>query len=142
MDETIVENADLRSKFQNLERAMRSINLSEQKKTETMGFLAESFKVDDCFNSVNIDTSKSAINASLLSDIEIYDGKQPSKLGEWFADIELAASQLGKNEIEVAWVKSRGLIRNAIMNAITKDKEAKWKDIKDEIEKNIHTRTS
>ena len=71
-----------------------------------MGILAESFKAltttlqnaNNSFSAVNIDISKSALNASLLSD---YDGKQPSKLGEWFTDIELAANQLGKKETKL-----------------------------------------
>ena len=58
-------------------------------------------------------------------------GKTLSQLEEWLTDIETASELTGKSRTKLAQVKSRGLVRTLISEALTAQKN--WEEIKDSL---------
>ena len=74
---------------------------------------------------------KTSLESSLLQDIPILNGQDSSQLEDWLMDIETASELTGKSRTKLAWVKSRGLVRTLISEALTAQKN--WEEIKDSL---------
>ena len=72
-----------------------------------------------------------SLENSLLQDIPILNGNDSSQLEDWLTDIETASELTGESRIKLAQVKSRGLVRTLISEALTLNKT--WEDIKDSL---------
>ena len=68
---------------------------------------------------------------SLLQDIPILNGNDSSQLEDWLTDIETASELTGESRTRLAQVKSRGLARTLISDALSLHKT--WEDIKDSL---------
>ena len=81
----------------------------------------------------------------MLQDIPILNGNDSSQLEDWLTDIETASELMGKSRTQLAQVKSKGLVRTLISEALTLNKT--WEDIKDSLclkicNSDIHTSIS
>ena len=74
---------------------------------------------------------KTSLESSLLHDIPILNGQDSSQLEDWLMDIETASELTGKSRTKLAQVKSRGLVRTLISEALTAQKN--WEEIKDSL---------
>ena len=74
---------------------------------------------------------KTSLESSLLQDIPILNGQDSSQLEDWLMDIETASELTGKSRTKLAQVKSRGLVRTLISEALTVQKS--WDEIKDSL---------
>ena len=74
---------------------------------------------------------KTSLESSLLQDIPILNGQDSSQLEDWLTDIETASELTGKSRTKLAQVKSRGLVRTLISEALTAQKN--WEEIKDSL---------
>ena len=88
---------------------------------------------------------KMSLENSLLQDIPILNGNDPSKLEDWLTDIETASELTGESRTKLAQAKSRGLVRTLISEALTLNKT--WEDIRDSLHlkicnSDIHTSIS
>ena len=62
---------------------------------------------------------KTSLENSLLQDIPILNGNDSSQLEDWLTDIETASDLMGKSITKLAQVKSKGLVRTLISEALT-----------------------
>ena len=88
---------------------------------------------------------KISLESSLLQDITILNGNDSSQLEDWLTDIETTSELMGKSRTKLAQVKSKGLVRTLISEALTLNKT--WEDIKDSLHlkicnSDIHTSIS
>ena len=74
---------------------------------------------------------KTSLESSLLQDIPILNGQDSSQLEDWLTDIETASELRGESRTKLAQVKSRGLVRTLISEALTAQKN--WEEIKDSL---------
>ena len=74
---------------------------------------------------------KTSLESSLLHDIPILNGQDSSQLEDWLTDIETASELTGKSRTKLAQVKSRGLVRTLISEALTAQKS--WEELKDSL---------
>ena len=74
---------------------------------------------------------KTSLESSLLQDIPILNGQDSSQLEDWLTDIETASELTGKGRTKLAQVKSRGLVRTLITEALIAQKS--WEEIKDSL---------
>ena len=74
---------------------------------------------------------KTSLESSLLQDIPILNGQDSSQLEDWLTDIETTSELTGKSRTKLAQVKSRGLVRTLISEALTAQKN--WEEIKDSL---------
>ena len=74
---------------------------------------------------------KTSLESSLLQDIPILNGQDSSQLEDWLTDIETASELTGKSRTKLAQVKSRGLVRTLISEALTAQKS--WEELKDSL---------
>ena len=74
---------------------------------------------------------KTYLESSLLQDIPILNGQDSSQLEDWLMDIETTLELTGKSRTKLAQVKSRGLVRMLISEALTAQKS--WEEIKDSL---------
>ena len=74
---------------------------------------------------------KTSLENSLLQDIPILNGQDPSQLEDWLTDIETASELTGKSRTKLAQAKSRGLVRTLITEAIIAQKS--WEEIIDSL---------
>ena len=86
-----------------------------------------------------------SLESSLLQDITILNGNDPSQLEDWLTDIETASDLTGKSRTKLAQAKSKGLIRMLISEALTSNKT--WEEIKDSLHlkicnSDVHTSVS
>ena len=72
---------------------------------------------------------ESNLTIAMLQDIPTFDGKDSSKLGDWFMDIETTAGILTESHTCLAVAKSHGLICTLICEATQTGKC--WDEIKD-----------
>ena len=72
---------------------------------------------------------KTSLESSLLQDIPILNGQGSSQLEDWLTDIETASELTNESRTKLAQVKSRGLVRTLISEALTAQKS--WDEIKD-----------
>ena len=72
---------------------------------------------------------KISLESSLLQDIPILNGQDSSQIEDWLMDIETVSELTGKSRTKLAQVKSRGLVRTLISEALTAQKS--WNEIKD-----------
>ena len=68
---------------------------------------------------------------TLLQDITIFNGNDPSQLGDWFIDIQTASDLTSKSRTKLAQAKSKGLICTLISEALSSNKI--WDEIKDSL---------
>ena len=61
---------------------------------------------------------KTSLGSSLLQDIPILNGQDSSQLEDWLTDIETASELTNKSRTKLAQVKSRGLVRTLITEAL------------------------
>ena len=78
---------------------------------------------------------KTSLESSLLQDIPILNGKDSSQLEDWLTDIETASELTAESRTKLAQVKSRGLGRTLISEALTAQKN--WEEIKDSLRRKI-----
>ena len=74
---------------------------------------------------------KTSLESSLLQDITILNGQDPSQLEDWLTDIETASELTNESRTKLAQVKSRGLVRMLISESIIAQKS--WEEIKDSL---------
>ena len=74
---------------------------------------------------------KTSFENSLLQDITVLNGNDAPKLEDWLTDIEAASDLIDKSMTKLAQVKSKGLIRTLISEALTSNKT--WEEIKDSL---------
>ena len=74
---------------------------------------------------------KTSFVNSLLQDITVLKGNDASKLEDWLTEIEATSDLTGKSRTKLAQVKSKGLIRTLISEALTSNKT--WEEIKDSL---------
>ena len=74
---------------------------------------------------------KTSLENSLLQDIPILNGQDPSQLEDWLTDIETALELTNESRTKLAQVKSRGLVRTLITEAIIAQKS--WEEIQDSL---------
>ena len=72
---------------------------------------------------------KTSLESSLLQDITILNGQDSSQLEDWLTDMERASELTNKSRTKSAQVKSRGLVRTLITEALIAQKS--WDEIKD-----------
>ena len=61
---------------------------------------------------------KTSLESSLLQDIPILNGQDSSQLEDWLIDIETASELTNESRIKLAQVKSRGLLKTLISEAL------------------------
>ena len=88
---------------------------------------------------------KLLLESSLLQDIPTLNGNDSSQLEDWLTDIETASELMSESRTKLAQVKSRGLVRTLILEALTLQKT--WGEIKDSLHlkisnSDIHTSIS
>ena len=84
---------------------------------------------------------KTSLESSLLQDIPTLNGQDSSQLEDWLTDIETASELMGESRTKLAQVKSMGLVRMLMLEALTLQKT--WEEIKDSLcLKNIQLRHS
>ena len=88
---------------------------------------------------------KTSLENTLLQDIPILNGQDPSQLEDWLTDIESAAKLTNESRTKLAQAKSCGLVRTLISEALTAQKS--WDEIKDSLclkisDADIHTSIS
>ena len=71
------------------------------------------------------------LESSLLQDIPTLTGQDSSQLEDWLTDIETASDLTGESRTKLAQVKSKGLVRMLISEALTSQKT--WEEIKDSL---------
>ena len=74
---------------------------------------------------------KTSLESSLLQDIPILNGQDSLQLEDWLTDIETASELTGEGRTKLAQVKSRGLVRTLITEALIAQKS--WEEIKDSL---------
>ena len=74
---------------------------------------------------------KTSLESSLLQDIPILNGQDSSQLEDWLTNIETASKLTNESRTKLAQVKSRGLVRTLITEALTVQKS--WEEIKDSL---------
>ena len=74
---------------------------------------------------------KTSLENTLLQDIPILNGQDPSQLEDWLTDIERAAELTNESRTKLAQAKSCGLVRTLISEALTAQKS--WDEIKDSL---------
>ena len=74
---------------------------------------------------------KTSLESSLLQDIPILNGQDSSQLENWLTDIETASELTSEGRTKLAQVKSRGLVRTLITEALKAQKS--WEEIKDSL---------
>ena len=74
---------------------------------------------------------KTSLESSLLQDIPILNGQDFSQLEDWLTDVETASELTGESRTKLAQVKSKGLLRTLISEALTAQKN--WEEIKDSL---------
>ena len=74
---------------------------------------------------------QTSLESSLLQDILSLNGQDSSQLEDWLTDIETASELTGESRIKLAQVKSKGLVRTLISEALTAQKN--WEEIKDSL---------
>ena len=74
---------------------------------------------------------KTSLESSLLQDIPILNGQDSSQLEDWLTDIETASELTGESRTKLARVKSNGLVRTLISEALIAQKS--WEEIKDSL---------
>ena len=74
---------------------------------------------------------KTSLESSLLQDIPILNGQDPSQLEDWLTDIETASELTGESRAKLAQAKLRGLVRTFISESLTTQKN--WEEIKDSL---------
>ena len=74
---------------------------------------------------------KTSLESSLLQDIPILNGQDSSQLEDWLTDIETASELTSESRTKLAQVKSRGLVRTLITEALIAQKS--WEEIKDSL---------
>ena len=62
---------------------------------------------------------KMSLESSLLQDIIILNRNDSSQLEDWLTDIDTASDLMGESRTKLAQVKSKGLIRTLISEALT-----------------------
>ena len=85
---------------------------------------------------------KTSLENTLLQDIPILNGQDPSQLEDWLTDIESTAELTNESRTKLAQAKSHGLVRTLISEALTAQKS--WDKIKDSLhlkilDTDIHT---
>ena len=88
---------------------------------------------------------KTSLENTLLQDIPILNGQDPSQLKDWLTDIESAAELTNESRTKLAQAKSCGLVRTLISEVLTAQKS--WDEIKDSLhlkisDADIHTSIS
>ena len=78
---------------------------------------------------------KTSLESSLLQDIPILNGQDSSQLEDWLMDIETASELTGEIRTKLAQVKSKGLVRTLISEALNAQKN--WEEIKDSLQLKI-----
>ena len=76
-------------------------------------------------------TKETSLESSLLQDIPILNGQDPSQLEDWLTDIETASELTNESRTKLAQAKSRGLVRTLITEALIAQKS--WDEIKDSL---------
>ena len=71
----------------------------------------------------------------LLQDIPTLNGQDSSQLEDWLIDIGTASELTGESRTKIAQVKSKGLVRTLISEALTAQKT--WEEIKDSLQLKI-----
>ena len=74
---------------------------------------------------------KTSLESSLLQDITILNGNDSSQLEDWLMDIETTLDLTGESRTKLAQVKSKGLLKTLISEALTSNKT--WEEIKDSL---------
>ena len=74
---------------------------------------------------------KTSLENTLLQDIPILNGQDPSQHEDWLTDIESAAELTNESRAKLAQAKSCGLVRTLILEALTAQKS--WDKIKDSL---------
>ena len=88
---------------------------------------------------------KTSLENTLLQNIPILNGQDPSQLEDWLTDIATAAKLTNESRTKLAQAKSHGLVRTLISEALTSQKS--WDEIKDSLhlkilDADIHTSIS
>ena len=65
---------------------------------------------------------KTSLESSLLQDIPTLNGQDSSQLEDWLTDIETTSELTGESRTKLAHIKSRGLVRTFISEALTLQK--------------------
>ena len=74
---------------------------------------------------------KTSLESSLLQDIPTLKGQDPSQLEDWLTDIETASELTGESRTKIAQIKSKGLVRTLISEALTAQKN--WEEIEESL---------
>ena len=74
---------------------------------------------------------KTSLGSSFLQDIPILNGQDSSQLEDWLMDIETASELTNESRTKLAQVKSRGLVKTLITEALIAQKS--WDKIKDSL---------
>ena len=74
---------------------------------------------------------KTSLESSLLQDILTLNGQDSSQLEDWLTDIETDSELTGESRTKLAQVKSKGLVRTLISEALMAQKN--WEEIKDSL---------
>ena len=114
---------DPRDAIKHLEQKLNKLAIRLCPSTEPIGEVLNKY-TDILCNA----QKKMSLENSLLQDNPILNGNHSSQLEDWLTDIEAASELLGEGRTKLAQVKSRGLVRTLILEALTLHKT--WEEIK------------
>ena len=117
---------DPRDAIKHLEQKLNQLAITLCPSTEPIGEVLNKY-IDTLCNP----QKKTSLENSLLQDIPILKGNDSSQLEDWLTDIEETLELMGESRTKLAQVKSRGLVRMLILEALTLHKT--WEEIKDSL---------
>ena len=109
-----------------LEQKLNQLAITLCPPTEPIGEVLKKYR-----NTVCTTQKKMSLESSLLQDIPILNGNDPSQLEDWLTDIETASELTGKRRTKLAQAILKGLVRTLILEDLTLNKT--WEDIKDSL---------
>ena len=139
--QTVKDKAnDHKDAIKHLEQKLNQLAYHTLPLTEPIGEVLNKF-TDTLCNA----QKKTPLESSLLQDIPILNGNDSSQLEDWLKDVETASELMGESRTKLAQVKSRGLVRTLISEALSLHKT--WEEIKDSLclkicNSDIHTSIS
>ena len=120
------KNNEPREAIQDLEQRLNDLTLALCHQNNSIENMLDRYTETLCTAQ-----KKTSLESSLLQDIPILNGQDPSQLEDWLTDVETASELTGKSRTKLAQAKSRGLVRTLITEATIAEKT--WEEIKDSL---------
>ena len=117
---------DPRDAIRQLEQKLNQLTLTLHPPSEPIEEVLDKYLDTICNAQKN-----TSLESSLLQDIPTLNGQDSSQLEDWLTDIETASELTGESRTKLAQLKSRGLVRTLISEALNSQKS--WEEIKDSL---------